>query len=164
MIPPRIQYAIEQKCLYLKLEGQFRCSSTSALEPFVSAVFKDTAVETAVIDLVHALFLDSTTLGILASIAIKLRARSPQKPLIVTGNEDITVLLASMGFEQYFVLVDETAIGSVPAYCGINLGRQAPAAMSHTALEAHQHLAEMNANNREIFKDVIELLQDDIDE
>ncbi len=159
MNAPHIQFAIDGNCLYLKVAGVLRHNGASTLESFVSSVFNQTPLDMAVIDLIETEFIDSTNLGILASIAIKLNKTCHHKPLIVTGSEDITLLLNGMGFDHYFEIVDESAGPEAPPYCGIDLANRTPATLEGITLQAHKNLAEMNTKNREAFKDVIELLE-----
>ena len=154
-----MDYAIRDKCCFLRISGEIRYSTNSGLEKFSSIVFKDHELDNFVIDLSNADFIDSTNLGILASIANNLARHSRSKPVIISRKKDISIVLHSMGFEQFFNIVDESPDDPDLTYLGIHLEKRSIGESEREILEAHKTLAAMNSKNHEIFKDVIELLE-----
>lgn len=161
MTKPVIKYAIDNRCCYLKLQGDIRYSSGIGFDKFSKEMFTEDAVDSVIIDMNKTKFIDSTNLGILASIANSLYNSKGNKPVIISSNNDITLILKSMGFDQFFDIEDNNAGSNELEYLGIELKRTDKEELKETMLEAHENLAKMNKKNNEMFKDVIDLLRKD---
>lgn len=143
----------------LKLVGDVRLTLCCTLDQLFEQVFADKTVESIVIDLSQADNLDSTTLGLLAKIAVKAAVAGLNQPSIISSNSDITYLLESMGFRQYFLIMEEPVTSSekleeVPQLAG------SEEHIRTQVLEAHRTLMAMNDNNKEAFKSVVQALED----
>lgn len=156
-----IKYAIDNRCCYLKLQGDIRYSSGAGFDRFSKEVFKENSVDEFIIDMNKTKFIDSTNLGILASIANSLNSVNGKKPVIISSNDDITIILKSMGFDQFFNIDDSHEPSNDLQFLGITLSKQDKEELKETMIRAHENLANMNKKNNEMFKDVIELLKKD---
>ncbi len=67
------------------------------------------AVVGAIVDLTQTTFIDSTVLGILAKLGLKLKQIHNIQAVMLSTNSDITTLANSMGLGQVFVILN---------YCG----------------------------------------------
>ncbi|SFB81945.1 Anti-anti-sigma regulatory factor (antagonist of anti-sigma factor) [Marinospirillum celere] len=143
----------------LKLLGDVRLTLCCTLDQLFEQVFSDREVESIVIDLSQADNLDSTTLGLLAKIAVKASVAGLNQPSIISSNSDITLLLESMGFRQYFLIMEQPvttdkALEEVPQLAG------SEEHIRTKVLEAHRTLMSMNDSNREAFKSVVQALEE----
>lgn len=149
--------AAAEQTYVLKLVGDVRLTLCCTLDKLFEEIFSSKP-ESIVIDLTEAVNLDSTTLGLLARIAMKARQEGVSTPTIVSSNSDITQLLHSMGFEQYFVIVSRPIKGGeqleeIPQLSG------SEDHIRHQVLNAHRVLMDMNEHNREAFHSVVQALE-----
>jgi anti-anti-sigma factor len=142
----------------LKLVGEIRLNSCSSIDTVIDAISKNSNFCSLVVDLSETAYIDSTTLGMLAKLAVKAKEKSRFLPSIVSTNPDITRLLDSMGFECIFLIVDE------PLQSGENLQELSPVQldeheMHDKVLNAHKVLMDLNENNRDTFRDLVAALE-----
>lgn len=147
----------------LKLVGEVRLTFCSAIDSAIEKLADDPEFATLVVDLSETTLIDSTTLGLLAKLAIKAKQRSHFLPSIISTNPDITRLLQTMGFESVFLILQE------PASNHERLVELAPSDMNEedmrdNVLCAHKVLMDLNEHNREQFKDLVRALEGDNDE
>ena len=143
----------------LKLVGDVRLTLCCTLDQLFEKVFADREIDSIVIDLTRADNLDSTTLGLLAKIAVKASLAGLHQPSIISSNSDITLLLESMGFRQYFLIMEkpmtsEKELSEVAQLAGSEEHLRAQ------VLDAHRTLMAMNDHNREAFESVVQALED----
>ncbi|HKM15156.1 MAG TPA: STAS domain-containing protein [Marinospirillum sp.] len=151
--------AKSQQTFVLKLIGDVRLTLCSTLDTLLERIFVDKDINNFVIDLSKTENLDSTTLGLLAKIALQASNHGLAQPSIISPNEDITVLLESMGFRQYFILLKHPLTTSqelqeVPQLAGSEEHIKAQ------ILDAHLTLMSMNEQNKEAFKNVVQVLEE----
>lgn len=142
----------------LKLVGEIRLNSCSSIDSVIDAISKNSNFCSLVVDLSETIYLDSTTLGMLAKLAVKAKEKSHFLPSIISTNPDITRIIESMGFECIFLIVDQ------PLQGGENLQELSPVEldeheMHDKVLNAHKVLMELNNNNREMFRDLVDALE-----
>src|SRR5690606_40135954 len=80
----------------LKFVGDVRVLMSSALENYFSSLYQHPSLDAMLIDLTDTRGIDSTTLGLLAKMAIKLKKLYDVRPTIVSTNANITRILHSM--------------------------------------------------------------------
>lgn len=153
----RFLFAEHEGAYVLKLVGDVRLTLCSTIDQFVERMFKGVTCQSVVVDLTEAEGLDSTTLGLLAKMALFVRRQWQIRPLVVTDNQDILRLLASMGFEQIFDIRCSRKVDAV-ADC-----EPAPATLDEKTthakvLQAHQVLMTLNQHNREAFRELVDNL------
>ena len=110
------------------------------------------------VDVTEADGLDSTTLGMLAQLAIQTKERFDFRPAIFSTNPSINRLLDTMGFDQLFERRNEccntdstiTEIPAVPCEEG---------EVKKQVLEAHRTLMAMSDENADAFKDLVSTLE-----
>lgn len=150
--------AKSQQTFVLKLIGDVRLTLCSTLDKLLERIFVDKDINNFVIDLSQTDNLDSTTLGLLAKIALQASSNGLAQPSIISPNEDITLLLESMGFSQYFILLKyplttTQELQEVPQLAGSTEHIKAQ------ILDAHLTLMSLNEQNKEAFKDVVQVLE-----
>jgi len=154
----RILHANHEGVEVLRFVGDIRYLLAPGLEGFLETVFTDPGLTGFVIDLRETLSIDSTNLGILARIAKRMQLRSGDRVSIVSIREDINEVLASLGFDEVFDIVDSSEIETsgteelAPAAVGA-------AAMARTLLEAHRTLLNLNESNQALFQEVVSTLE-----
>jgi anti-anti-sigma regulatory factor len=143
----------EDKTFYLRMTGDVRLTWSVSLEDYCRHVFQTQAIEFVLIDLCQVKNLDSTTLGILAKIAIAAKADLGRMPEIYLQDADIERLLMSMGFNAIFV----------PQLPRLPLLDASASEMQETVIDAHRTLMDMNKQNSDQFESLVSTLKSDRD-
>jgi len=159
-----VYFARHEGVVVLKFVGEIRYTMgdsyrvSTALDAFLDRIFKAKDFDSILIDLTEAESIDSTNLGLLAKIARFSDQHLGKKATIVSTNEDINAILDSVGFDQVFLVVHESAGegGEMEAVPEAPKPEKELAAMM---LEAHRALMALSAENAEMFKNVVELLR-----
>jgi anti-anti-sigma regulatory factor len=142
----------------LKLEGDVRLTMCTALDQYFQSMFAEPGFMSVWVDVTEADGLDSTTLGMLAQLAIQTKERFDFRPAIFSTNPSIDRLLDTMGFDQLFERRSEccntdSAIQEIPAV-PCEAGE-----VKRQVLEAHRALMSMSDNNADAFKDLVSTLE-----
>ncbi len=142
----------------LRMEGDVRLTLCTTIEDYVQRMFEDPEFASVWVDLCEAEGIDSTTLGLLAKLALGVEERFQFKPAIFSCNPGINRLLKSMGFQRLFELHEETCenpedISEVPTVGG------SEEAVKAKVVEAHRVLMGLNEENRERFQDLMAVLE-----
>ncbi len=154
----RVLHASRRGIHVLRFVGDIRYPLSPALERFLEQLFAEAQPKGFVIDLTETSSIDSTNLGLIARIANRMRTHAGRRVALVSNREDINELLTSMGFDTVFDIVQSSeplpeGAETVPLH---EVDRQA---MLQTVLQAHHSLMELNERNRELFRDVVTLLE-----
>ncbi|MAL99348.1 STAS domain-containing protein [Hydrocarboniclastica marina] len=154
----KILQAERQGIYVLKFIGEIRLNLCSTLDSIIDTMVGDPSFRTVVIDLTETDVIDSTTLGLLAKIALAAQERSNFLPTLISTNPDVTRIVRSMGFEKIFIIVNELAT-SVEELEEIPLLKASEREVREKVLEAHKVLMSMNSRNREEFKSLVRALE-----
>ncbi|MEM6579752.1 MAG: STAS domain-containing protein [Pseudomonadota bacterium] len=142
----------------IRLEGDVRLTLCTTIDDYFQKMFDDPAFTSVWVDLCAAEGLDSTTLGLLAKLALNVKERFGFKPAIYSCDSGINRLLNSMGFRQLFELREELC-GHPEETVLIPAVRGSESAVKDKVIEAHKTLMELNAENRARFKDLLTALE-----
>lgn len=154
----RVFHASHEGVHVLRYVGDIRYTLSPSLEAFIKVLFAGEKPRGFVIDLCAVTSIDSTNLGLMAGIANRMRTLEGPRVTIICDQRDINELLESMCFDEVFDIVKgETAGGVADAEIPLEAPREA--ALSHTILNAHRTLMALNETNRELFRDVVTLLE-----
>jgi len=148
----RISAAKNQGAHLLRLEGDVRLVMCTALEEYFERVFNDQEFLSVWVDVTGATGLDSTTLGMLAKLAIKTHEKFGFRPTIFSANPGIDRLLQTMGFAQLFDVRNEACEGythDIPAHPSTE------SEIRERVIEAHKTLMAMSEANRDAFQDLV---------
>ena len=121
-----------------------------------------------VVDLRDCEQMDSTFMGTLAGVALRLREIGMGGLRAVNANERNAGLLTSLGLDQLFSVEDTVSGEEVFPGDEAKLRQTAPAArvdadeQKQIVLEAHEALAEADSANAMKFKDVLEFLRHEL--
>ena len=142
----------------LKLVGDVRVDLCSAIEEYFKGMFSNPEFESVTVDLCEADGMDSTTLGLLAKLALQSRDQYGLQPVVYSCSHGINRLLESMGVGKLFDIRAEHLcsgedITDIPAVS------EDPEAVRIKVLEAHKVLMDISDDNRERFQDLITVLE-----
>lgn len=153
-----VLYTIDEGVCIIKMRGRIRHTIAPAMDTFIARLFSDLGAEDVVVDLTETTYIDSTSLGLLAKIANIVAARAQRKVAIVSSNEDITLVLEGMGFDQAFIIVSKASAerGDLESIPGIREPDRDHAAI---LLDAHRRLMALNEKNRIQFQSVVSTLE-----
>jgi anti-anti-sigma factor len=158
MSEAHVLYATANGTGFVKLVGELRYPSAPTLAAFLDRLFRRGGLTQVVVDLTEATSIDSTHLGLVAKVANYALEHLERPAILVTDHEDITEILRSVGFDRVFTLFDQ----GVPPPGELEEVPQMPSddrALAATLLDAHRTLIGLNEDNRQRFKDVVELLE-----
>ncbi len=153
-------YVAEYEGVYvIRLVGEVRLTLCVSFDQFIESLFADESARAIVFDLRGALTIDSTTLGLMAKIAIGSSEQGFEKPVVVTNSDSMVKLLVSMGFEDIFVMTQESDIPSASGERPLIEVVSSEDKVKQTVLEAHEILMELNQPNKVKFHELVETLQ-----
>ena len=142
----------------LKLQGDVRLTMCTALDQSFQGMFAEPDFVSVWVDVTEADGLDSTTLGMLAQLAIQTRERFHFRPAIFSINPSIDRLLDTMGFDQLFERRNEccntdASIKEIPAVA-CEEGE-----VAKQVLAAHRTLMSISDENAGAFRDLVTTLE-----
>jgi anti-anti-sigma regulatory factor len=161
--PGSLMIAVVEPVVYLKITG--RANFTLSVD-FKTAVngLRDKGFCQYVMDLTECQIMDSTFVGVLAGLSLKLvQAANGGKTAsiqILNPNERVSDLLDNLGIAHLFNIV----AGASPAaqYTPAASAQASRIDISKTSLEAHETLMQVNPANIPKFKDVAKFLVEDL--
>jgi len=141
----------------LKFAGDIRFNLAPTLGDFVQQI-GSRGEKAIVLDLTETTCMDSTSLGLLAKIALASQAVLHVQPTLVTTNPDITRIIRSMGFEQIFIIIDDVTYACDGAL-ELPTHVMSEELLREQVLDAHRTLMDLNAHNEACFCDLVEALE-----
>ncbi len=158
-----ILYATQGNTCFIKLIGDIRYTAGLGFDSFIDNLFKDTACQDVFIDLTETQSIDSTNLGLLARIARLLRRQCGHVPTLFSSQDSINQLLRCMGFDEAFVLLFDSADEPAPErFEHVPTEKKDRQQMASMMLEAHKTLMELNERNQAVFKNVVDMLSEEL--
>ena len=156
----KILFAEQDGNYVLKFVGDVRLTLCSTLDHFLETMLDNQGFKAVIIDLTETDGIDSTSLGLIAKISVKMKQRHQLRPTIVSTNEDISRILLSMGFDKVFFLIQERATPQVPL-SELSPMQESEQSVRQRVLDAHRVLMELNDSNRDSFRDLVRSLECD---
>lgn len=156
----KILFAEQDGHYILKFVGDVRLTLCSSLDRFLERMLESDSFKTVMIDLSKTDGIDSTSLGLLAKISVKLKNRKLLRPTIVSTQADISRILLSMGFDKVFTLIRETVEDSSQLRELAAL-QESEECVKDRVVEAHRVLMSLNDKNNETFRDLVRSLESD---
>jgi anti-anti-sigma factor len=160
-----VTHAAQKGVHVLRYFGTVNYTLAPGLQQFLQHLMVDDQVSGLVFDLTCAESLDSTNLGLMARANEQIRETGAPNSVIISGNEDIDVVLRSMGFDQTFDLLPADA----PADAQLLDARADPvsttspsaADLQRTMIDAHRALVRLSEAGRLAFEPVVACLERD---
>ena len=165
-----VTHAEKQGVHVLRYFGDVNYIWAPGIQRFVDRLIDDGSISGMVFDLTCAQSLDSTNLGLMARINERLLSVGASNSMIISGNEDIDVVLRSMGFDQTFDMVpsgepkaEAPRVSVVPDVGAETIETNSPSAIDlrQTMLEAHRALVRLSDAGRLEFEPVVQCLERD---
>jgi anti-anti-sigma factor len=136
MLKGRIIVADQEGTHVIKFLGDVRLTLCPALDQYLDNMFNSRYFKTILIDLTEAEGIDSTTLGMLAKMSIRMKKKMGFVPTLVSINDNITRVLDELSQGQFSELTVQEKV-----------------------LEAHRTLMSMNQKNHQEFKNLVDVLE-----
>lgn len=153
-----ILFARKGNSYVLKFVGEVRLTLCTTLDRHLEQVLAAGNVAHILVDLTETETIDSTTLGLIAKLAVNARRMSLEQPTLVSTNRDVTRILLTMGFDRIFLLLDSMPT-SVVDLQQVPFVQESEAAVRSRIIEAHQVLMSLNESNRDAFTDLVSALE-----
>ncbi|MDF1562425.1 MAG: STAS domain-containing protein [Deltaproteobacteria bacterium] len=158
----RVLHGAHEGVHVLRFVGEIRYPLAPAVTKLMSTFFEEGELVGLVADLCETTSIDSTNLGMLARFGNRLARQRGGRLTLVCDRAELLELLESMGFRDFFEIV-ETKRGE-PALADehVEAGAIDPAELGRVMLAAHRTLMEMSEENRETFREVVASLERDL--
>ena len=153
----RYLYRRDGSRIFFKMKGYLKFTESFGLDHLIDELLEQD-IDQALIDLNEVSYIDSTNLGIIARIAEAMRRRN-KSLTIYSENDDVNDILASVGFDKVCVILKHHEdVRNLAEVASLEVqGRE----MAESMIRAHRKLIEMNEANKEVFQDIIELMEED---
>ncbi|ROS04810.1 anti-anti-sigma factor [Sinobacterium caligoides] len=146
----------------IKFVGDVRMTWCTSFDKYLQLIFLDESFKSILIDVSEAEGIDSTTLGLLAKLAIQAQRHYQHTPVIYSPEPSITRLLESMGFADVFSMTG-TLEGAWDDVVSLSDGDCSEEEVRDKVIEAHKVLMTMNEGNRLKFEELVSTLEASID-
>jgi anti-sigma B factor antagonist len=160
-----ILVGVTSRTVHIKVEGKGSFQNSPALKEF-SRQMLERGFRNFIVDLNTCSVMDSTFMGTLAGIALRLREFGDGGLVVRNANERNADLLKNLGLNNLFeieskmpVVSSETTVKAAPLEQTRSLSRSDQAACM---IEAHEALVDADPENIARFKDVLEYLKQDL--
>ena len=158
-----ILVGVNGPAVWVRVEGKGNFLNSGSLKEFAQEMV-NRGYREFIVDLENCVMMDSTFMGTLAAVALRLREIGQGHLHVVHCGERSRDLLSGLGLDQIFEIRSN---GAVPPECAEVKGN-APEGdarkkeTTETMLEAHQALCDAAPENLSRFKDVLEYLKQDL--
>jgi len=154
----RILAAHHDGAYVIRFVGDVRLTLCTTIDDYFQHMFEDPEFTSVWVDLCEAEGIDSTTLGLLAKLALKVKETFGFQPAIYSCEPGINRLLKSVGFDDLFQLHEESCdnpqeVAEIPAVEG------SEESVKQKVMEAHRVLMDISAENRDRFRDLMTALE-----
>ena len=156
-VPAQILASLSPSCVWVRVEGKGTFETSHGLKEFAQRIILE-GRKAIVIDLQNCSMLDSTFMGVIAGIALKLTSKPDGALWVVNCNDRTHGLLTSLGLDALFssAPVPEPDSGidhAVPTMVQDKLTTR------QTMIEAHEACVRANPKNEAKFRDVLDILK-----
>ncbi len=164
-MPSSVLVGCFERTVWVKVEGRGTFQNSAGLKEFVKQMIQR-GYRDFVVDLGECELMDSTFMGTLAGVALRLRELGQGSLRAVNANERNADLLSNLGLDQLFDVEPLGEKGMV-APKSEDLVRAAPPKdasldQKEVVLEAHEALVEADSANAAKFRDVLEYLRQEL--
>ena len=157
----QVTHAAQAGVHVLRYSGTVNFTLASGLQRFLEQLIQEGRVSGLVFDLTAAESLDSTNLGLMARANEQVRDSGAASSVIISNNEDIDVVLRSMGFDQCFEIFpagSTTLEGNAESIAADSVSATE---LRRTMLDAHRALVRLSEAGRIEFEPVVACLERD---
>jgi anti-anti-sigma factor len=150
-----VQVGLDGPTVWVRVQGRGTFQNSTGLKEFAQGMTERGHRE-FIVDLKDCELMDSTFMGTLAGIALKLGPAG--KLRVIRANDRCRSVLRNLGLDRVFTVEDTTAEAPAAPLREAE-GHPPREARRETIIEAHENLVAANPENAVRFKDVIEFLQ-----
>jgi anti-anti-sigma factor len=154
-----VTHAAQQGVHVLRYFGTVNYTLAPGLQQFLQHLLVDDKVSGLVFDLTAAESLDSTNLGLMARANEQARETGAPNSVIISSNEDIDVVLRSMGFDQTFDLLPADHKQLEEDADPVATPSPSAAELQRTMIDAHRALVRLSEAGRVAFEPVVACLE-----
>ncbi|MCC5827206.1 STAS domain-containing protein [Alkalimonas sp.] len=160
MSDEQILFACLQDHCYFKLTGELRYTNAIGMDDLIEQLFEQEqpACAQVVVDLNEASFIDSTHIGLLASLARHCQQHQLPRPVLFSTNTEINQLLQGLCLDSVFDFVEHPTNQSIDM-TPLQSGQASDQDKGEMILRAHEALLDLSDKNRQEFKPVVDLLR-----
>ena len=155
-----VTHAAQEGVHVLRYFGTVNYTLAPGLQRFLQHLIDAGSVSGLVFDLTAAESLDSTNLGLMARVNEEVHDLGAANSVIISNNEDIDVVLRSMGFDQTFELYPAAQVPDAPTE-PVDSKPASALELHHTMLDAHRALCRLSEAGRLEFEPVVACLERD---
>jgi anti-sigma B factor antagonist len=162
-LPASILVGVTGKAVYIKVRGKGSFQNSPALKEFARQMF-ERGQRIFIFDLAECSVMDSTFMGTLAGMALRLRESSGAL-LVRNVNERNFELLRNLGLNNLFEIEPNADVAARELDGASTLKTDDSVSRSENAacmIEAHEALVDADPENLARFKDVLEYLRQDL--
>lgn len=154
-----MRYGHRDQLTWLSFEEAIKYTECRELKAFLDTVVIPEMGDTMVIDLRGVPSIDSTGLGLLASIGRQSLARFSRRAVILCPQGQVSQCLRAMQFDKLFTLTSSLEPPEELPLTKINPPLKAGEGLASVMLNAHKELSDVDERNRSRFSDVVEVLE-----
>jgi anti-anti-sigma factor len=154
----RILAASQDGAYVIRLVGDVRLTLCTTMDDFIQHMFNDANFASVWVDLCQTEGIDSTTLGLLAKLALRVKQNYGFEPAMYSCDPGINRLLKSMAFQRLFELHEESCNGPEDI-AEIPMVEGSEESVRQKVIEAHRVLMSLSEENRNRFKDLVTTLE-----
>ena len=154
----QISVASDAGTYAIRMTGDVRMVLCLSFDKFIRAMFADPRFDSVVFDLSLAEAVDSTTLGLMAKIALQCRKVGAPRPVLVVAAAGMVRLLETMGFDEIFVITRGAGRSISETQC-LNCESGSEDSFKQRVLDAHKVLMSLNEHNQQAFRELVETLE-----
>ncbi len=161
-----IQVGVNGRAVWVKVEGKGNFLNSGNFKEFAREMVQRGYRE-FVVDLQNCEMMDSTFMGTMAGVALRLKELGHGHLHVVHCRERSRELLTGLGLDQIFEIHSNGSAAPAPATEALPADKPADAAeqkheQAQQMLAAHEALCEVAPENFSRFKDVLEYLKQDL--
>lgn len=157
----KILFGEYENYLFFKLVGETTMRNVFSLKKTI----KDIDIfqfDYVIIDFSQSIYLDSTSLGIIASLGMKLNKHFGEKRIVFLGfSEELKENFFTFGFDR-IVITDLELDLQIESQSLVELKSGGSDFGGSDLLEAHKSLVKLEPKNEKIFKNVIQLMESEL--
>ncbi len=146
--------------LYLKLCGEITMRSVYPLKKFLKSLNLSNCKH-ILFDFRDTRHLDSTSLGTIAAAGLEYLRSCDRKLYFTNVSKELEENFINLGFEPIAEIRAEMSI-EIAEESLVPLPQEKGSVSGQEILEAHRNLTNLNEKNKQIFKNVIELLEKEL--
>ena len=146
----------------IRMSGDVRLTLCVSFDQYIEDLISRKSFFTVLFDMSDVQGMDSTTLGLVAKLAVKSVEHKQMKPWIICNDPNIQRLLTTMGLDEVCELMDAPPADYCENSAFVSLPEDHSVAedlVKAKVLESHCVLMGLNESNRATFQDLVHTLK-----